>query len=227
MAVAVVGSTSTLRLLARQAGRSQPPDRPPPPAPRPCHRRGRRRTRPFRGAQPQKRSVPESASPRRNRPLRRPHAAQGGHGRVPPRRTRSRRQCSHRPRGHRRRDLRHGSDARAGAVVAHARHAGHGWLEPLARWTANPRRADDHQLGSHAAGQAVRNAIYAPGTTQNWVGAPGHYRFYIARGLRRLAPPGRRQPASRIDASRHAWQPHRARESRSPAPPGSFAKPTD
>ena len=25
--------------------------------------------------------------------------------------------------------------------------------------------------------------IYAPGTAQNWVGAPGHYRFYIARGL--------------------------------------------
>ena len=41
-------------------------------------------------------------------------------------RTRSRRQSSHRPRGHRRRDLRHGPDARAGAVVAHARHAGHG-----------------------------------------------------------------------------------------------------
>ena len=36
----------------------------------------------------------------------------------------------------------------------------------------------DHMLPAH-----VYNAIYAPGTVQNWVGAPGHYRFYIARGL--------------------------------------------
>ena len=28
------------------------------------------------------------------------------------------------------------------------------------------------------------DAIFAPGTTQNYVGAPGHYRYYLARGLR-------------------------------------------
>lgn len=27
------------------------------------------------------------------------------------------------------------------------------------------------------------DAVYAPGTTQNYVGAPGHYRFYLAHGL--------------------------------------------
>jgi murein DD-endopeptidase MepM/ murein hydrolase activator NlpD len=36
----------------------------------------------------------------------------------------------------------------------------------------------DHMLPG-----SLYNAIYAPGTTQNWVGAPGHYRFYIALGL--------------------------------------------
>jgi hypothetical protein len=36
----------------------------------------------------------------------------------------------------------------------------------------------DHMLPG-----SVYDAIYARGTTQNWVGAPGHYRFYIARGL--------------------------------------------
>ena len=36
----------------------------------------------------------------------------------------------------------------------------------------------DHMLPAKAY-----DAIYAPGTVQNWVGAPGHYRFYIARGL--------------------------------------------
>lgn len=36
----------------------------------------------------------------------------------------------------------------------------------------------DHMLPAR-----LYNAIYAPGTAQNWVGAPGHYRFYIARRL--------------------------------------------
>jgi Peptidase family M23 len=36
----------------------------------------------------------------------------------------------------------------------------------------------DHMLPAR-----LYDAIYAPGTAQNWVGAPGHYRFYIARGL--------------------------------------------
>jgi hypothetical protein len=36
----------------------------------------------------------------------------------------------------------------------------------------------DHMLPARAY-----DAVYAPGTAQNWVGAPGHYRFYIARGL--------------------------------------------
>jgi Peptidase family M23 len=27
------------------------------------------------------------------------------------------------------------------------------------------------------------DAIFAPGTRQNWVGAPGHYRYYLARGF--------------------------------------------
>src|SRR5262245_2597046 len=36
----------------------------------------------------------------------------------------------------------------------------------------------DHMLPAR-----VYDAIYARGTAQNWVGAPGRYRFYIARGL--------------------------------------------
>jgi hypothetical protein len=28
------------------------------------------------------------------------------------------------------------------------------------------------------------DTIFAPGTSQNWVGQPGHYRYYLARGLR-------------------------------------------
>jgi len=36
----------------------------------------------------------------------------------------------------------------------------------------------DHMLPAK-----LYDAIYARGTAQNWVGAPGHYRFYIARGL--------------------------------------------
>jgi Peptidase family M23 len=36
----------------------------------------------------------------------------------------------------------------------------------------------DHMLPAR-----LYDAIYAHGTAQNWVGAPGHYRFYIARGL--------------------------------------------
>jgi hypothetical protein len=28
------------------------------------------------------------------------------------------------------------------------------------------------------------DAIFAPGTSQNWVGQPGHYRYYLARGFR-------------------------------------------
>ena len=42
----------------------------------------------------------------------------------------------------------------------------------------------DHMLPGR-----LYDAIYAPGTTQNWVGAPGHYRFYIARGLKASRPP--------------------------------------
>jgi hypothetical protein len=44
------------------------------------------------------------------------------------------------------------------------------------------------------------DAIFAPGTSQNWVGQPGHYRYYLARGFR-----ASRLPAGtsrlRIDAS--------------------------
>jgi murein DD-endopeptidase MepM/ murein hydrolase activator NlpD len=36
----------------------------------------------------------------------------------------------------------------------------------------------DHMLPAK-----LYDSIYAHGTAQNWVGAPGHYRFYIARGL--------------------------------------------
>jgi len=35
----------------------------------------------------------------------------------------------------------------------------------------------------HMLPPKLYDAIYARGTAQNWVGAPGHYRFYIARGL--------------------------------------------
>ena len=28
------------------------------------------------------------------------------------------------------------------------------------------------------------DAIFAPGTSQNYVGQPGHYRYYLARGFR-------------------------------------------
>jgi hypothetical protein len=37
----------------------------------------------------------------------------------------------------------------------------------------------DHMLPAK-----LYDSIYARGTAQNWVGAPGHYRFYIARGLK-------------------------------------------
>jgi hypothetical protein len=48
-----------------------------------------------------------------------------------------------------------------------------------------PIRAERTIINSdHMLPGRLYNAIYAPGTTQNWVGAPGHYRFYIARGLR-------------------------------------------
>ena len=47
-----------------------------------------------------------------------------------------------------------------------------------------PIRAERTIINSdHMLPGRLYNAIYAPGTTQNWVGAPGHYRFYIARGL--------------------------------------------
>jgi murein DD-endopeptidase MepM/ murein hydrolase activator NlpD len=35
----------------------------------------------------------------------------------------------------------------------------------------------------HMLPPRLYDTIYARGTVQNWVGAPGHYRFYIARGL--------------------------------------------
>jgi hypothetical protein len=28
------------------------------------------------------------------------------------------------------------------------------------------------------------DTIFAPGTSQNYVGQPGHYRYYLARGLK-------------------------------------------
>ena len=37
----------------------------------------------------------------------------------------------------------------------------------------------DHMLPGKAY-----DAIFAPGTSQNWVGQPGHYRYYLARGFR-------------------------------------------
>jgi hypothetical protein len=37
----------------------------------------------------------------------------------------------------------------------------------------------DHMLPGR-----MYDAIFAPGTTQNYVGAPGHYRYYLARGFR-------------------------------------------
>jgi hypothetical protein len=37
----------------------------------------------------------------------------------------------------------------------------------------------DHMLSG-----SMYNKIFAPGTSQNWVGQPGHYRYYLARGLR-------------------------------------------
>ncbi len=53
----------------------------------------------------------------------------------------------------------------------------------------------DHMLPAR-----LYDAIYAYGTTQNWVGAPGHYRFYIARGLEASRLPGGISRL-RIDAS--------------------------
>jgi hypothetical protein len=37
----------------------------------------------------------------------------------------------------------------------------------------------DHMLPGNAY-----DAIFAPGTSQNWVGQPGHYRYYLARGFK-------------------------------------------
>jgi len=37
----------------------------------------------------------------------------------------------------------------------------------------------DHMLAG-----SMYDKIFAPGTSQNWVGQPGHYRYYLARGLR-------------------------------------------
>jgi hypothetical protein len=47
----------------------------------------------------------------------------------------------------------------------------------------------DHMLEGR-----LYDRVFAPGTSQNYVGAPGHYRYYLARGFRasRL-PEGRSQ----------------------------------
>ena len=47
-----------------------------------------------------------------------------------------------------------------------------------------PIRAERTIINSdHMLPAKLYDAIYARGTAQNWVGAPGHYFFYIARGL--------------------------------------------
>ena len=46
---------------------------------------------------------------------------------------------------------------------------------------AAPRTVID---SDHMLPGKMYDAIFAAGTTQNYVGAPGHYRYYLARGFR-------------------------------------------
>jgi hypothetical protein len=57
-----------------------------------------------------------------------------------------------------------------------------GWsLGQGSRRVIAPRTVID---SDHMLPGKMYDAIFAPGTTQNYVGAPGHYRYYLARGFR-------------------------------------------
>ncbi len=224
------GCDTDVRLLARRAGRPQSPDRP-----RSTNLLGHVQSAGGGSMSTLQRRrgnvIVNPLRARRHRPLRRPDASDRDLGRVPAQWLRSSmpsaltgrlRRSSSRP-------STPTPDARAEALVAPAGDAGADSMEPCSygsrRIIARRTAADFRQRSCRAS---LYDSIYAPGTRQNRLGAPGHYRFFLAHGFdaSRL-PAGHQSPADR--GRRHARKPRRRGRRRSPRPSsqGLFESPVE